>query len=298
MKILNFGSLNIDLTYRVNHLVMPGETESAEQFQRFCGGKGLNQSIALAKAGANVLHAGKIGQDGNFLLQALCEAGVDTSSVVVSDVPSGHAIIQVDQSGQNSIIIYAGANGCITEDEVDLALNRLVPGDWILLQNEINQISSIIHKAHTRGIKIAFNPAPMNEVVKTYPLNLVDLFVVNETEATALTGFTAGKDVLASLEQTYPNAIHLITLGAQGSICSQHGHRYQTAAKRVPVVDTTAAGDTYIGFFLALFLRGYSIETCMNIATTAAAITVSKQGAASSIPTLKELHFSCNHNPA
>ena len=288
MKVLNYGSLNIDLVYRLDHLVLPGETQAAERFDRFCGGKGLNQSIALARAGAKTLHAGKIGPDGEMLLSALREAGVDVSPVTVGQEPSGHAVIQVERSGQNAIIIYAGANGCISEKEIDAALSRMEKGDWLLLQNEINSIPAIIRKAKARGLRIAFNPAPMDEGVKTYPLDLIDLFVVNETEAAALTGLAEEEDALTAMEQTYPSAIHVVTLGSRGSLCSAEGQRYAVEAKKVQAVDTTAAGDTYIGYFLALLMEGKSVDVCMEMATRASAIAVSRMGAAPSIPLRSE----------
>ena len=289
MKILNYGSLNIDLVYRMDHLVLPGETQAAQSFQRFCGGKGLNQSIALAKAGALTRHAGNVGSDGEMLLEALREAGVNVDSVTVGEEPSGHAIIQVERSGQNSIIIYAGANGCVTGEEIDRALGEMEPGDWLLLQNEINNIPLIIRRAKERGLKIAINPAPMDDKVKEYPLDLVDLFVVNETEAAALTGLDDESDALTAMERAYPNAIHVVTLGSRGSMCSAGGQRYTVAAKKVDVVDTTAAGDTYIGYFLALFMEGQPVEVCMETATRASAIAVSRMGAAPSIPWRKEV---------
>lgn len=288
MKVLNYGSLNIDLVYRLDHLVLPGETQAAERFDRFCGGKGLNQSIALARAGAKTLHAGKIGPDGEMLLSALREAGVDVSPVTVGQEPSGHAVIQVERSGQNAILIYAGANGCISEKEIDAALSRMEKGDWLLLQNEINSIPAIIRKAKARGLRIAFNPAPMDEGVKTYPLDLIDLFVVNETEAAALTGLAEEEDALTAMEQTYPSAIHVVTLGSRGSLCSAGGQRYAVEAKKVQAVDTTAAGDTYIGYFLALLMEGKSVDVCMEMATRASAIAVSRMGAAPSIPLRSE----------
>ena len=289
MKILNFGSLNMDLVYRLPHFVRPGETLAAEDFRRFPGGKGLNQSIALARAGARVLHAGKVGPDGALLLDTLREAGVDVSPVAAGEEPSGHAVIQVERSGQNAILIYPGANGAITEGEMDAALERMEAGDWLLLQNEINGIPAIMEKAKARGLKIAFNPAPMDEGVKAYPLDLVDLFVVNETEAAALTGLTGETDALAAMEKSWPQAIHLVTLGARGSLCAAGGRRYAAAAQTVQAVDTTAAGDTYIGYFLALLLEGQPIGVCMETAARASAIAVTRPGAAPSIPLRREL---------
>ncbi len=288
MKILNYGSLNIDLTYRLPHLVRPGETISTASFHRYCGGKGLNQSIALARAGAAVLHAGKVGRDGDLLLTALWDAGVDTSAIAVGDEPSGHAVIQVDDSGENSIIICAGTNAAITEKEVDAAIARMSPGDWLLVQNETNAIPYMLERGGAAGLHIAMNPAPMDPKVLDYPLEKVDLFFVNETEAAALTG-QEGEAALREMERRWPKAIHVVTLGGDGSVCSAGGKRYSAPAKPVPVVDTTAAGDTYTGYFLAALMEGADIETCMDRATRASAITVSRQGAAPSIPTRDEV---------
>ncbi len=288
MKVLNYGSLNMDLTYRLPHLVRPGETLSAASFHRYCGGKGLNQSIALARAGASVLHAGKVGRDGDLLLTALWDAGVDTSAIAVGDEPSGHAVIQVDDTGENSIIICAGANAAITEREVDAAIARMSPGDWLLVQNETNAIPYILERGAAAGLRIAMNPAPMAPQVLTYPLEQVDLFFVNETEAADLTGKT-GADALPEMERRWPKAIHVVTLGGDGSVCSAGGRRYTAPIRPVPVVDTTAAGDTYTGYFLAALMEGADIQRCMDRATLASAITVSRQGASPSIPTRDEV---------
>lgn len=161
MKVLNFGSLNIDLVYRVRDFVRPGETISAQEFARFAGGKGLNQSVALARAGAQVVHAGAVGADGGFLLDLLRESGVDCSAVaVVDDVPTGHAVIQVSDAGENSIVLYPGANHRITAELIDRALAPTEPGDVLLLQNEISSMIDIMRRAHDRDLRIFFNPAP------------------------------------------------------------------------------------------------------------------------------------------
>lgn len=277
MKVINFGSLNIDLVYRVRDFVRPGETISAASFARFPGGKGLNQSIALARAGAQVLHAGAVGTDGGFLLELLRENGVDTSAVEVSDdIPSGHAVIQVADSGENAIVLYPGANHHITEALIDRALALTEPGDILLLQNEISAMAGIMRRAHDRGLRIFFNPAPMTEAVAAYPLDLVDTLIVNETEWEALSGMFP------------PFKVNILqTLGARGAV---YNDRIVVPAERVGnVVDTTAAGDTFIGYFIAELIAGKDVESAMKTATCASAWCIQRPGAAPSIPRKSDL---------
>ena len=191
MKVLCFGSLNIDYTYKVDHFVKKGETLSAESLQVFCGGKGLNQSIALAKAGVDTCHAGAVGEDGVFLLEELQKAKVDTGCVAVrQDVRTGNAIIQNDREGDNCILLYGGANQAITKEQVDTVLEHFVSGDFLMLQNEINEIPYIMEQAHRKGMKIVLNPSPMNEKIFHLPLETVDYFLLNEVEAGQILGET------------------------------------------------------------------------------------------------------------
>lgn len=290
MQILCFGSLNIDHVYRLSHIPVPGETLAAQSYARFPGGKGLNQSIALARAGAKVRHAGCVGADGGLLLDTLGHAGVDTSLVRMGDTPSGHAVISVDAAtGQNAIVIYAGANGCIREADMDAAFMDMDAGDWVLLQNEVNGVPGMIKKAKARGLRVAFNPAPMHADVKDYPLSLVDMLVVNETEAMALTDRSTVEDAASALAQAYPAAIRVLTLGAAGSRCFFGNKAYFVPACRVQAADTTGAGDTYTGYFLALYAEGLGVEEAMQAATRASAICVTRQGAAPSIPARTEV---------
>ena len=277
MKVLNFGSLNIDLVYRVRDFVRPGETISAASFARFPGGKGLNQSIALARAGAKVLHAGAVGADGGFLLELLRESGVDCSAVaVVDDVPTGHAVIQVSDAGENSIVLYPGANHRIAAELIDRALAKTEPGDVLLLQNEISSMADIMRRATERNLRIFFNPAPMMEAVASYPLELVDTLIVNETEWEAL---HACRPAL--------RCNILKTLGARGAL---YNDSIFVPAQRVDeVVDTTAAGDTFIGYFIAELLAGKDVESAMKTATAASAWCIQRAGAAPSIPRRIEL---------
>lgn len=277
MKVLNFGSLNIDLVYRVRNFVRPGETISASGFARFAGGKGLNQSVALARAGARVIHAGAVGSDGAFLLELLRENGADCSAVeVLTDTPSGHAVIQVADSGENAIVLYPGANHRMTADLIDRALALTEPGDILLLQNEISSMGDIMRRAGERGMRIFFNPAPMTEAVAAYPLELVDTLIVNETEWEALAA--CRPDLRCNI---------LKTLGAKGAV---YNDSIFVPARRVDdVVDTTAAGDTFIGYFIAETIAGRDIESAMKTATLASAWCVRHAGAAPSIPRRSDL---------
>lgn len=295
MKVLSFGSLNIDYTYRVDHFVQKGETVASDSLQVFSGGKGLNQSIALAKAGAEVYHAGAIGEDGKFLLAVMEEAGVDTSCVkILDDVRTGNAIIQNDKEGDNCILLYGGANQAITKAQIDAVLFRFDAGDCLVLQNEINELPYLMNKAHEKGMKIVLNPSPMNEKIFAMPLHLVDYFILNEVEAEQIlqwkTNSEEDMDMLAAaLAAKFPNATVVLTIGSAGSIFANGDKQFRQSSFRVKAVDTTAAGDTFSGFFIAGILNGLSEEAAMERASKAAAIAVTRAGAAPSIPTQDEV---------
>ena len=243
MNILNFGSLNIDLVYQVEHIARPGETIASSSHQVFAGGKGANQSAALARAGARVFHAGQVGPDGQWLVDKLAGLGVDVQHIRVGDVPTGHAIIQVDRQGQNSIVLFAGANAQIDRGAIDAALSHFDRGDILLLQNEINDVSYIIASASERGLTICLNPAPFGPEVRAYPLELVDVLIVNETEATGLAGASeprrAGRALPPRPDRTYARgrwrpvplpvgAIRLASTTGRSSRydrCGRHLHR-------------------------------------------------------------------------
>lgn len=288
MKVLNFGSLNIDMVYSVDHVVRPGETTASAELRYFCGGKGLNQSVALARAGAEVCHAGCVGADGGRLISLLCDNGVDTSLVTKSESPSGHAIIQVDRDGQNSILLFGGANMEITPEQIENAVGNFSAGGRLFLQNEINGISEIIGAAHERGLEIVFNPSPFGAEILSYPLENIDWFVVNETEAEELTGETEPEKILGAFLQKFPRASVLLTLGADGAFCRTKDGTFYCKIFSVPVVDTTAAGDTFLGFFFAMLER-FGAERALKIASAASAVAVSRPGASASIPTLDEV---------
>lgn len=289
MKILNFGSLNIDKVYDVAHIVRPGETITSAGYNEFCGGKGLNQSIALAAAGAKVLHAGKVGPDGEFLLTRLAVAGVDASLVKNTPNPTGHAIIQVNQEGENSIVLFGGANREITTQDVGETLDELEAEDFLMLQNEISAMPEILRQAEEKNLNVVFNPAPMTPEVLDYPLGGVKYFVVNETEGESFTNESEPEKILDAFLEKFPNAAVLLTLGKDGVHYADNKQRLFVPAENVTAVDTTAAGDTFLGYFVAMLTAGKEVETCLRIATKAAAICVTRAGAADAIPMLEEV---------
>lgn len=295
MKILCFGSLNIDYTYKLDHFVQKGETISSRELIVCSGGKGLNQSIALSKAGADTYHAGAIGIDGKFLLKQMEEAGVNTDCVtVLNDVRSGNAIIQNDKSGDNCIILYGGANQAITKKQVEEVLEQFEKGDFIVLQNEINELDYIVKCASEKGMKIVLNPSPMNEKIQSLPLERVNYFMVNEIEALQILGKgrnqgMEGKEIAEELKGKFPNAAVVLTMGEKGSIYMDQSETVVQPAFSVRTLDTTAAGDTFTGFFIGGLVKGLKVKDAMLEATKASAIAVTRQGAAPSIPTREEV---------
>ena len=247
--ILSYGSLNLDLVYQVPHFVQAGETLSSTSRTVHCGGKGLNQSIAAARAGGTVSHAGKIGGNGTVLTDILRESGVDTDFVTVGDGPSGHAVIQVDPSGQNCILLFGGCNQEITHAEIDRVLARFQAGDYLILQNEINGLDHLMTQAARRGLRIVFNPSPIDKSISRL----------------------------------------LLTLGSHGCVYDNGQRRLRQGIYQVGTVDTTAAGDTFTGYFVACMAAGRPEEECLDLASRAAALAVSRPGAAPSIPTMDEV---------
>ncbi len=288
-RILNFGSLNLDQVYRVDAFVQPGETKSSLSLATHCGGKGLNQSIAASRAGAEVWHAGKIGTDGDMLEKKLRENGVDCSLLEHSRGVSGHAIIQVDNSGQNCILLYGGTNQELTEDSIDRALDAFGNDGLVLVQNETNLVGSIIQKAHARGLLVAINAAPMDEKVFGYPLELVDWLIVNEIEGASIAKCEFEVDILPKLNKLYPNMNVLLTLGKRGAVCVRGAEQARSGIYSTKVVDTTAAGDTFLGYFLTEALDQKSLSDALALATAASSICVGVMGAADSVPLRAEV---------
>lgn len=327
MKLYNIGSLNIDYVYSVAHFVQPGETIPSYAREIFAGGKGLNQSIALARAGAQVIHGGMIGPDGGFLKELLADSGVDTTHIGTLQEASGHTIIQVDEQGQNCIILYAGTNHCITKAYLDELLKDASAGDFMLIQNEVNCLREAMEIAHEKKMYIAFNPSPISQDLFTLPLSYVDWWFCNEIEGTALFGSYENsgnskenkenkgnkadknnednKDskeqelegqiaiepekIMQQFRQKYSQSHLILTVGKKGSYyCDQKEILFQPAFE-AKAIDTTAAGDTYSGYFLANLAAGKSISDALKEASLAASICVTRKGAAPSIPYKKEV---------
>lgn len=287
MNILCFGSLNIDYTYFVDDFVSAGKTITASKMQKSFGGKGLNQSIALARAGANVYHAGLIGGDGAELKSFLEQNGVCADLVDVIDAPTGHAIIQVDNNGGNCIIVCGGANRMLDRRYIDNVLSKFDRGDAIVLQNEINDVAYIAQKAHANGMVVSANPSPIEGF--DVCLDDVDIILVNEHEAKALFGENDVEAVARIVREKYRSKTVVMTLGSRGASFIDDDKTIFCEACRVNAVDTTGAGDTFTGFFLKCYLDGMDAKSAMNIATRAAAISVTRLGAAVSIPYMNEI---------
>ena len=295
MKAICFGSLNIDFIYDVPHFIAEGETMSSLSLQTLAGGKGLNQAIALARAGVHTLMGGAIGQDGGFLVDLLKQSGVDCESVSVhNDVRTGHAIIQRDPRGENCIILYGGANQAISFSQVREILTRADPGDLLLLQNEINANAEILAEAKRRGLRIVLNPSPLNQRLLSLPLEQVDYFILNEVEAGQLLGIesepAAGEKMICAIREKYPASAVILTLGADGALYADAiaGLVRQEAYRR-ETVDTTGAGDTFTGYFFAGICEALSPLESMRRAAMASAIAVTRPGAAPSIPWREEV---------
>ncbi len=289
MKILNFGSINIDIFFRVNHIARPGETISAQSIEKRAGGKGLNQSVALAKNSNRVYHAGSLGSDGAFLKEYLAGEGIDTSFIRDSDNSTGNAIIQVDDNGENSIVLYKGANFDIDKDFIDEVLSNFDKNDILVLQNEINNLDYIIKKGYEKGMKIVLNPSPITDELKNLDFKKIDLLMVNETESKEISLCNDIEGCIAYFRENYPNLKLVITLGSKGSIFVDRDDKICQKAYKVKAVDSTGAGDTFTGFFVAEFYKNTDVKKCLELATKASALSVRKKGASISIPNLEDV---------
>ncbi len=290
MRVLVIGSINIDDVFSVRRFVRPGETISCRSYSRHIGGKGDNQAVALAKAGADVSFAGKMGTDGRFILDSLAAAGVDASRVAISEVPTGRAMIQVQDDGQNCILLAPGANRDIASSDIDAFLEGWGPGDTVVFQNEISSMDYALEEAFRRGLRIVLNPSPITDSLLSLPIGRASLLILNETEGQALTGTSDVDSIASLLRGKYPDTEILLTLGEKGSRYEgMRGESIFMPAFRVKVVDTTAAGDCFTGFFLADLLTGADTRSALVSATRAAALCVGRAGAQPSIPSRAEV---------
>lgn len=289
MRLVNFGSLNIDYTFQVEQIVRPGQTVHSIGEQQFPGGKGLNQSLAVARAGGTIFHAGMIGADGLHLRTLLERDGVDCRFLQIVEGGTGKAFIQVDASGQNCIVLSGGANRKNTRAFSDQVLEYFAAGDMLLLQNEVSGIDYLVDRAWQKGMKVVLNPSPVNDAVLSCGLEKVGFFIMNEDEGRCITGCQTWEQTLNEMERRYPQAEVVLTLGPQGAVYAFRGVHLHQEAFPVEAVDTTGAGDTFTGYLLARYIKGESVDVCLKWAAKAAATAVSRQGAASSIPRWEEL---------
>ena len=284
MRVLNIGSLNIDYVYTVDHIILPGETEATGSRNTFLGGKGMNQSCALAKAGVEVYHGGLIGRDGTMFLDACKEYGVHDEFIKIVDGPSGHTVIQIDKNAQNSILLFGGANQKMTKEFIDEVLSHFGSEDILLLQNEVNLLPYIVDTAYEKGMQIALNPSPFNEKLDAVDMKKISIFLLNEVEGFQLTGEKETEAIIAKLRELFPHARIMLTLGKDGAVYSDGVQKIYQPIFKVQAVDNTAAGDTFTGYFLAGLVEGLPMEQILKRSAKASSICVTRAGAIPSVP--------------
>ncbi len=284
MKALVFGSLNLDTVYQVDHFVQPGETLRARTQCVNPGGKGLNQSLALARAGAEVYHAGCLGTGGESLRKLLEENGVNHRFLLDVEALQGNAVIQVAPDGQNSILLFGGSNQCVTAEQVEHTISHFEAGDWLVLQNEVNELDKMVETAFSRGLRIVLNPSPYDEKLRTVDFEKLDWLIVNEVEAEQISGSREPETAWRLLHERYPRLSVVVTLGKDGCAAFCGGEMLRQSAFPVTAVDSTGAGDTFTGYFVAAMMRGKALRDCLREASMAAALSVTRRGAAPSIP--------------
>lgn len=285
MSVWNLGSINVDLFYRVPHLVQPGETLPATAHEIGLGGKGANQSVAVARAGAEVHHLGMIGADNTWVLDRLTGYGVDVAHVGRADAATGHALILVDEAGENAIVTYAGANYRQSLDAVTAALGGAAAGDIFMLQNEVSLKVESARIAQEKGLFVVYSAAPFKADVVGEMLPHVDLLVLNEVEAEQLA------EALAMPVPEIPVANLIVTRGAKGASWREQatGEETRVEAFAVTPVDTAGAGDCFIGYVVAGLDQGLSRAEALRLGAAAAALKVTRPGTADAIPSRAEV---------
>ena len=289
MNVVNFGSLNLDHVYAVDHFCRAGETIHTAGYTQNAGGKGLNQSIAVARSGQTLCHAGMLGAGGEPLAQLLEGCGVDLRYLGRTETPQGHAIIQVQPDGQNCIFLYGGSNQAVTPEDIDAVLSHFAPGDYLLMQNELSNFTYLLRAAVGRGLRVVLNASPISGEVLAADLTGVDWLVVNEIECAAIAGCSTPEEGYAALWARYPGLGILLTLGSEGSVSWKDGAEIRQCAYPVQAVDTTGAGDTFMGYFVGCLAQGMERKDAMQYAAMAASIAVTRPGAAPSIPMMAEV---------
>lgn len=285
MTVWNLGSINADHVYRLPHLPAPGETLAALDYRVGLGGKGANQSVALARAGADVRHIGAIGADGRWMVERMSDAGVDCRFVTEIDGASGHAIIEVDASGENAILLFPGSNRQIATGTVAAALDTAQPGDWLVMQNETSAQTEAARLARARGMKVAYSAAPFDPQAVRAVLDDISLLLLNEVEAEQLCA------ALGVTLKALPVETVVVTLGRRGAVWHglAEGTEVHVPAFPVRALDTTGAGDTFAGYLIAGLAAGAEPAEALRLASAAAALKVTRAGAGDAIPARAEV---------
>jgi ribokinase len=285
VTVYNLGSINIDMVYRVPHLPAPGETLAAKDYKQGLGGKGANMSVAAARAAARVRHIGAVGKDGRWAVERLLEYGVDTTHIAELSQATGHAIINVDDAGENAIVLWAGANDLIEKDQIGSALAEANTGDILMMQNETSGQLIAAKMAKDLGLHIVYAAAPFDADAVKPLLPYIDLLVLTEVEAAQL------ETAIGQPLEALPINDIIVTLGAEG--CRWHSSLAKLVthfpAIKVDPIDTTGAGDTFTGYVVAALDRGMVTEQAIHLATQAGALMVTRLGTADVIPDLKEI---------
>jgi ribokinase len=300
MTVIVVGSINMDIVLTVDHFPEPGETISATGLNYFPGGKGANQAVAIARLGHKAMLIGRVGSDayGPVLLDGLQKDNVITTHTLpLEESSSGVALITVDRTGENSIVVYAGANARLQPADVAACFNQLERDASVFLTQlevPLDTVLRSITLAKERGLKTVFNPAPSRALEEVrLILGKTDVLVLNETETQTLTGIALESDQDAFDAADWllglgPEAI-VITLGAAGSILVDKEQHVHLPAPDVEAVDTTAAGDAFIGGLCVSLLEGRSRAEAVRFANCAGAIAVTRHGAQPSLPTYEDV---------
>lgn len=292
IKLLVYGSINIDLNFSLDHIAKKGETISSKELKVSAGGKGANQASGLSKALGErdrVYLAAKTGEEAKWILDKLNSYGVNTDYVYYSKKGSGRAIIQLDKNGDNSIILYGGGNLDIERREIDEVFSHFNEGDWLIINAEINNLDLVFSKAKERNMKIAINPSPITKEILSLPLEAADLIILNEIEGGEITkGGKGEKEILKLLESRFKSSLIVLTLGENGAWASYNNKRYYQEAFKVKAIDTVGAGDTFLGYFISSIVLGYSIKDALRRASFSSSLAIQKRGAMDSIPTKEE----------
>lgn len=282
MSIFNLGSINIDHVHRVPRLPGPGETIADTGYVTGLGGKGANMSLAAALAGARVQHIGAVGSDGGWIRDRLAAAGIGVGHLLTVEAATGQGLVMVSDAAENQIVIHGGANRALSVAQIRAALAGARPGDWFLAQNETNMIAEGFVLAHAAGLRTCYAAAPFEAQTAAALIEGVDLLAVNEVEAAQLAA------ALGVAVEDLPVREVLVTLGAKGA---RHIAETETRVPAFPVtpVDTTGAGDCFLGWFLAARDRGEAPREALRLAAAAAAIQVTRPGAGEAMPTAAEV---------